>query len=361
MKRMKFRSLSVFALYVSLLACSEVPAPVAARVLPVEAIEPRQSDQFELKRQAVGRVVAAQRVDSGFELSGKIARVFVNQGEAVSAGQPLAELDKRMLQVASQELQAQQRETRARLKLVRSSLKRQQSLQKQGFSAEQQLDELEAEEQALLAGLERLEASLAANQLQIEKSVLVAPYAGVVSQRYADVGAVVTAGVPVIQLLESSELEVVVGIPVNMAADLKLGAKYPVVVGKDTFDATLIAVGSDLNAITRTVKLRLALPVDNLRDGELAMLMLPQKIAESGFWLPSSALADGVRGLWNCYVLEPVGAGQYRVQAVNVGVLHVEEDRVYVSGALADKLVIATGLHRVVPGQLVVTSKSAEG
>ena len=345
---------------VSLVACNAEPPPVEQRVLQVATLSPQWSDSYQLQRRFVGRVTAAQRVDIGFEQGGKVASIEANQGDAVTSGQVLAKLDSRFLQVEEKELQASLREAQARLQLVNSSLKRQKSLQQQGFSAEQKLDELGAEGQVLLATIDRLRASLGANQLRLEKAVLVAPYDGVISQRFIDQGAVVAAGTPLFTVLESAHLEAVVGVPVTMAAELETGTEYDLSVGDQVYAATLLAVASDLSAITRTVKLRFELPVQSPRDGELALLRLSQQIPEPGYWLPVAALIDGMRGLWNSYVLEPVGDNQFRVEAVNIRVLHVEQDRVYVAGDLGDKSVIASGLHRVAPGQ-IVTPYTAQG
>ena len=344
----------------SLVACTDEPPVAEQRVLQVATLSPQWSDSYQLQRRFVGRVAAAQSVDIGFEQGGKVANIAANQGDAVASGEVLAKLDSRFLLVEKKELQASLREARARLKLVNSSLKRQKSLKQQGFSAEQKLDELGAEAQVLLATIDRLQASLGANQLRLEKAVLVAPYAGVISQRFIDQGAVVAAGTPLFTLLESGRLEVIVGVPVAMAKALQPGTEYDLSVGDQVYAATLLAVASDLNAITRTVKLRFELPVQSPRDGELALLRLSQQVPEPGYWLPVTALIDGMRGLWNSYALEPVGDGQFRVAAVNIQVLHVEQDRVYVAGDLADRSVVASGLHRIAPGQ-IVTAFSAEG
>ena len=75
------------------------------------------------------------------------------------------------------------------------------------------------------------------------------------------------------------------------------------------------------------------------------------------FWTPSTALVKGVRGLWSCYVVEPGPAnevGVARVEARDVEVLHVDERRAFVRGALAPgDLVVSSGAHRIVPAQRV--------
>jgi hypothetical protein len=83
-------------------------------------------------------------------------------------------------------------------------------------------------------------------------------------------------------------------------------------------------------------------------------------VGEPGVWLPLSALTEGVRGLWQAYALAPLAdarpgvvAGQ-RVTPLPVEVLHYDGDRAYVRGPFAHGTpVVAGGLHRVVPGQLV--------
>jgi hypothetical protein len=79
-----------------------------------------------------------------------------------------------------------------------------------------------------------------------------------------------------------------------------------------------------------------------------------REIATQGFWLPSSALSRGNRGLSNVYSVSPDRDGYGTVVRRDVEVLHAEEGRVLVRGALdaADRIV-SQGTHRVVVGQRV--------
>jgi multidrug efflux pump subunit AcrA (membrane-fusion protein) len=101
----------------------------------------------------------------------------------------------------------------------------------------------------------------------------------------------------------------------------------------------------------------------------VARLQSKQTIPANGFWLPTTALVRGEKGLWSCYVLgaadqtnadsEPKS---YAVERRDVEVLHTEGDasstgealRVLVRGTLQPgDTVIIDGTHRIVPGQLV--------
>ena len=76
---------------------------------------------------------------------------------------------------------------------------------------------------------------------------------------------------------------------------------------------------------------------------------------ESGFWIPSSTLSRGRRGLWSVLVLQPADDGKQKAQKRDVEVLHTSGDRALVRGTLDDgDVVIASGAHRVAPGQAVV-------
>ena len=89
---------------------------------------------------------------------------------------------------------------------------------------------------------------------------------------------------------------------------------------------------------------------------------------EPGAWLPLTALTEGSRGLWSAYAVEAAPGDARAAQGREIGgdtaggrlavqpleVLYQDGDRVYVRGPLAaGEILVAAGLHRVVPGQLV--------
>ncbi len=73
-----------------------------------------------------------------------------------------------------------------------------------------------------------------------------------------------------------------------------------------------------------------------------------------------TALTESSRGLWACYIAEPVasrdrlGSETHRLRRRELEVVHQEVDRVFVRGTLsAGELVVSEGLHRLVPNQRV--------
>ena len=156
-----------------------------------------------------------------------------------------------------------------------------------------------------------------------------------------------------------------VGIAGRLVDTISVGQRHPVQIGARTVAGRVKAVLPMRGAGTRTVDVILTLDASELggRSGDLATLTLREKIPQAGYWLPTGTLAEGARGLWSVYVLEPVSArrlpgdsssASHRVVPYLVETLHQESDRVFVRGALpAGAQVVADGVHRVVPGQLV--------
>jgi RND family efflux transporter MFP subunit len=329
------------------------------------------ASSYAVNRHFVAKVEARQRVVLGFELAGTVATVAVDEGELVEQGQLLARLDTQLLDVELQQSAAQLQEIKAKQKLAKLELQRQQTLKEKGFTAEQRIDELNAELDVLAAQLLSQQATVAATQARIDKSSLYAPYDGQVAVRYVDGGAVV-AGQDVLQILERGDIEVRAGIPAELAAGLNVGDKLTVEKSmveantKGRADAEIIAIGHTVNDITRTVNIRLALPDEMTSvDGGLVYLSMDDLRQQAGFWIPATALSASVRGLWNVLVVVPVDENiaddatpvlstLFRLEARSVHLLHMSGDRAFINGEFsAGESIVATGVHRLAVGQVV--------
>lgn len=319
------------------------------------SVQPLQrSSSYTLQHRYAGRVEVAQNSALGFEAGGKLEQISVDTGEAVSLGQVLARLDTRLLQAEANRLQAQKHEALARLKLARTSLERLSTLERKGYASAQNLDELQAEVEALEASIAVIDSGLAGNRLQQAKSVLTAPFAARIGRRMADEGEVVAAGQPVLQLLTEADTEFSIGIPPNRVAQLSTDQLYRVHIGSQSVQARLLQIGADLDPGSRTQQIRFT-PVTptTLVNGALVQLELPRHYQDEGYRVPLSALTDGVRGLWQVYVVRGSEQG-YLIEARDVRVLQSDAHTAYVSGALQPgEQLVTQGLHRIVPGQQV--------
>jgi RND family efflux transporter MFP subunit len=348
-----------------LMACSPESTSQTTYHHRVNSLTVNHQDSYQVTRSFTGIVTAQQQAEIGFELAGKLTHIPVHEGDQVKKGQILAALDTTLLARERDELKAQLREAEAQLTLVQQNLERIDSLSKKGYASAQQQDELTSERQVLKATLERTSAALAANQTRLDKSRLRAPFDALVSRRYVDVGTVVDAGTAVLRLLEDAPMEAHIGLPIRLLAQVTVGEEVDLQTAYSKVAGAVLTISPDLDSNTRTVPIRIGLPQQApLVDGQLIDLRLSETVKKSGFWVPMTALTDGLRGLWNVYVLVPNDTDdetkRYRLEARDVQIVHADLQRAFVSGALADgERIVASGLQRLAPGQVVILRSSS--
>lgn len=370
-------SASVFAISALHLRAAAEQAPATAAPITVNVAKVALQDSFEITRQYVGRIEAARSTAASFDLGGRVLDVLVDEGDAVGEGQVLARLDTARLAVARRQLEAQVRELEARRELAKLTLDRQRQLNRREFASAQRVDEARSSLTETGAVIDRLKAEIDRVDLDIAKSELKAPFAGVVGARSLDEGAVVTAGSPVVTLLEVSAQLARIGLPPKIADTLQPGATYGLQTPALTVEAKFTALRPDLQASTRTVSALFAIaqssaqisatdspaaptskPValPSIVMGEIATLSVTERVDQRGAWIPVTALKEGIQGLWTVLLVTPGDAGQDVVSSAAVEVLHSEGDRVFVRGTLRDgDTVITDGTHRVVTGQQIAT------
>ncbi|TCI05340.1 efflux RND transporter periplasmic adaptor subunit [Corallincola luteus] len=344
-----------------LAACSDVSTnELESPNLLTVGVQPAQkSDGYTVTREYVGTIQANQKANLGSELSGKVSRIMVDIGEEIQAGQALIRLDTQLLETEREQLIAQLHEIEAQLKLTIANLNRQLSLRSKGFSSEADIDALSSQKESLEANLQRIQSFVNANNLKQEKSVIRAPYSGIVSDRFVSLGDVVSIGEPTMALLSSGNKEAVIGVYKGDAKGIIDQGHFSVDVDGDRFPAVLISTPSNIDLRSRNVRLRFSLKGGaEALDGDLARLSYQKKFTETGYWLPNTALIDGIRGTWNIYVIAE-NDSQKVVESRSVEVIYSDSHRVYIQGALLEgEEIIVSGLHKVVPGQTV---KVAQG
>jgi RND family efflux transporter MFP subunit len=394
-----------------------VPSALPVQVMAVESVA-----GYETERTYTGEIVARRSSDLGFELGGKVVSLRVDEGDVVAVGEPIARLDTASLEAQRRELEAQvavqlaqlqeleagprqqtidaaqaavadlqaqlelsQIQEARRLELYQGGAIARDDYDQQSFNtasltsrlnqAQRQLDELRAgtrieQVNAQDARIAQIQASIDSLDVQIEKSVLYAPFSGEVSRRSVDEGTVVSVGAPVVTLMEGGVIEARFGLPSDRVANLSLGSTQMIVLGagkagtagNQTYTGTVSRILPEVDPQSRTVTVVVELPSRAaLRSGQTVRLKQTERQSLDGVWVPSTALVPGVRGLWSLYVLgaaDEAAIDTFVVAKRDVEVLHTEGDRMLVRGTVrtGDRAIVS-GIQRIVPGQRVTPSK----
>jgi RND family efflux transporter MFP subunit len=305
----------------------------SSELLSLEILEVKMMESYNVTREFPGKLLPAQQSNLAFEIPGKINVVNVDIGDAVKKGQILAELDNR-------EATAQLKQAKAKYDLVLQILNRYKDLRSEGHISIQDLDNANSEELIAKSQYEFY-------KVKLEQTKLIAPFDGVIQNRYLDTGSVINGGIPIVEILESKNVEAHISIPLKFIDKLNIGNSYDFKIGNKRPKGVLARLapmtpgGSDN---------RLAIfNFDTFFDpGSIAELKLSLNIAGRGTWVPIKSLSQSEQGIWAIYTVNDKKV----VVRDLVEILYFEGEYAFVNGTLNDgDLVVLGGAQKIIEGK----------
>lgn len=319
----------------------------------VQMVEPQK--RHLQQRLVYGRVEASNRADLGFELTGKVIEILVDEGDVITAGQLLGKLDTARLAASMGELTATLARTQADLRLAKLSEQRTTELVRQKLESNQRLDEAVEASAAAKAAVDEILARKLTLQVELDKSSLYANSDAIVLTRPVDAGTVVAAGQPVLTVQQNNAFEVRLGLAENQAFAMVKGQKHDLIFADSAVQGSIKSIANQRSQNTRTVDVIFSLDTAgsfSLIPGDLVSFLYTEEVEEAGVWVPKTALSTGIRGLWNVFVVADVG--QQKLVSKSAEILYSQADRSFVQGPfIQGDLVVINGTQRLVPGQNV--------
>ncbi len=394
-----------------------------ARILDVEVVTLRTGQPLAFEQTYSGIVQSRRASILASKFGGRVESVMVDIGSEVTPRQVLAQLDqmqvkakidaaKASLEMAKAQLaelengprqqdiataESKVTEAQANLKLREASFARSKKLyasnavSKQEFDeATFQLDAIRAQLNAARQDLHKLNegsrteqilagraqvANISAEIRVLESDLrdrqILAPYAGRIQTRFVDEGTIVSPGQQILEIVEGPPYEVRVGMPISVTSCLK-AEKIQASQDGVELDVKLARIAPALNEATQTREVVLELSAESSRRvslGSAVTISVKQRDQSQGFWVPTSALTAGSRGLWAVFIARPQTSSSRSedvtqpalIERRQVELLRAGEQWSEVQGPIsAGELVVASGTHRLSPGQLVACIKQQE-
>jgi len=335
-----FGGLAIFQLVVKPAMIQKFVGGQPAPIITVEA-EEAEAARWEAASHAIGTLRATNGVAIAPQVAGRVTALMFESGEDVEADAVLVQLDDAVEQ-------AQFRETQALLRLAEVELDRAQELFRRGNFPKAGLDRAEAERSQILAQSERIRAEIA------QKKIL-APFAGRLGIRQADLGQYLPAGAEIVTLQSIDPIHVDFFLPEQELPRLAVGQALTVAVDGfpgEHFAGQVTAIDSRIDPDTRNVLIRGTL--DNrsrkLVPGMYADIRIALGTVSDVVVVPQTAITFSLYGD-SVYVAkreaaENAGAGGEPVYAVERRFVRSGERR----GA---EMAVIDGLA---PGEIVVTA-----
>lgn len=349
--------LCTLALGAALAGCSRPEPPPE----PVRAVKLLTVGASEVQAQRLFAADVRARVESrlGFRVAGKLVQRHVELGQAVRAGQLLAQLDARDYRLAVQAAQAQVAAATTQRDLAQADYERFAQLKAQNFISGAELDRRRASLQAAQAQLTQALAQASSQGNQENYTQLRADADGVVTAIEAEPGQVLEPGQTVLRLAQDGARDAVFAVPEDLVSQLRVGQEVAVrpwggaAEGVAKLRATVRDIAASADPVTRTFTVKAALSGSPLPPLGATLTVYPSAFAPRGVQalrLPTSALwAQGQQtAVW------VFDAASSTVRAQVIEVAQVDGNEVLVrAGLQAGAQVVATGVHVLAPGQKV--------
>ena len=361
---------------------------VAVNVSAVAAIEQ------PIKRfiRVSGTLTAQEQAQVAAEVAGRIVATPVERGSRVAANADLVRIAAAEGEAQAQEAQANAAQIEARLgitagnafavervpevanalaswQLAKTEFERAKLLHSQQLLSQAEFDQRKAQTEAYErqydvarnAASQQYQALLGARarvtiaQKALADTIVRAPFAGVVGERFVSVGDYVTRGTKVASVMRVDPLRVELTVPEQYVAAVAAGRAVTFEVDAypgETFTGEVRYVSPSVAADTRALTIEAVVPNTNgrLKPGFFATAMIEQATMVPGVLVPATAVRT-VSGTARVFVVSGDRAEE-RIVTTGAAV----GDRVEISSGLkAGEHVVATGVERLVDGVRVVT------
>ena len=224
---------------------------------PVSA-EPVSALVFYPEFSAPAEVISKQDAFLSAQISAQIEKIHAQVGDQVAAGDTLVELDCALYQAQLNTQRAALGEIDVQLSLASDQYKRAKRLNEAGNLGEEGLQQRATELEALQARRVVHEQQVQVAQISVDRCVVSAPFAGVVTERSAQLGALASPGSPLMRLVQLADAELSARVPPtqSFAEDQLLSFDY---LNRD-YPALLRVVLPVVDSRQRTQELRLTFP-----------------------------------------------------------------------------------------------------
>lgn len=279
----------LFSLLLSALwsaAALQAQEQTPARVVSTEAV---RTMQIAPTMMVSGQVQSKYQSNLSTGVDGRLDWI-AEPGQQVQAGDVLARLDLKPLQLRVSELQAQLKRSHIQSERLNKELTRQRSLLSKSLVSQTLVDQTQAEADLARADIELNQASLAQLQDQLNRAELKAPFAGVVSQRFHQMGEEISRSAPLLQLVNLEQLEVRVYAPLQYAAFIQPGQQVSVFDQQGQRSLTVQSTIPVSDSRSQTFEVRLQAKDNGFQVGQLVSVGIPTAVAKQRLVIHRDAL-----------------------------------------------------------------------
>lgn len=350
--------LVIVLMQVTLFGKKSDTAQTSAKPLPLVGVVRAEARDLPVKLSAHGHVVPLNQVDVRPQVGGTVRGIHFREGDEVKAGQLLFTIDSSDVIAQLERTQASAAQIEAQVDEAERDLARIKQLAKLRYYSTSAVDTSASKLESLKAQHKAIQAEVASSRLQVERTRIAAPMAGLTGALAVHPGSLAqtSAAVPLVTVVQIDPIGVEFSLPESQLARL-LDARAAGTVrielqrpdGK-RLPGSLVFVNNTVNTDSGTITLKASFPnaTSSLWPGAYVELVIDAGVSRGAIVLPPQALLEGPQGRF-VYVLDQDNKAQVRP----VELLRLQEQMAVVDGLNGGERVVAEGHAGLKPGAAV--------
>ncbi len=328
--------LNALAIIILFAACKGAPSVIKAKSSPETIVDVLVATSQPLANtlEVNGSVVASEYVELRPEASGRLIYLDVPEGKHVTAGTIIA-------RVNDADVKAQVAKSKVLLEMAEKTEERdKQLLAINGIN--------QSDYDIALNAVQGFKADIDYNQALLEKTVLKAPFDGVIGLRQVSLGAYVSPLTLIATMQQLDKIKIDFTLPDQYAGIIKVGGTVDVEtdgVQKNHKKAVIIAIEPQVNQASRNLTVRAVLQNSNSNPGAFVKVYVNAGIDKKAVMIPTNSMIPDDKN--NQVIL--VKNGQARFVNVITGVRQANNVEI-TKGVSAGDTVVVTGVLFARPG-----------
>ena len=339
---------------------AEAAPPPPAAIVEAEKVVVVRRGRISAGLPLSGELRAEREATARAEVGGSINGLSVQEGDAVREGQVLCRIQVPAQEDALTSAQQGVRSAETVLEAARRDGERTQALASEGLAARRDADMATRVVAAAEAELANAAARVAVARDQLQKSIVRAPIAGVVSTRAAHDGDVVAPGAPLITIIDPSRMQLVASVPSDAVGALRPGARVEFrlpAYDNERFSGRITRISPAVDPLTRQVQIYVAVPN---RPGRLVAGLVAEgrvtTATREGLVVP----ADAVEANGESSSVLRLRDGRAERVPVEIGLRDEQQGRIEIrSGLSRGDTLLTGGAEMVTPNARVEIARSA--
>lgn len=261
-----------------------------------------------------GHVIALQQAQMASRLMGFLREIYVQEGQHVNAGQRLFAVDPTDIQGQMTMARAGLSQAEAALVDAKNDYERFGTLYKEEAIPKMQWDKIRLQYQMTQQNVAAARAGFDTASAQMKYATVVAPFAGVVTQKMANAGAMAAPGYPILMLENTDKLQVQTSVARDIFAQLKVGTL--VAIQAEGQSADIVGKVANLvpsaDPVTHSHLVKIDLPQGHsLRSGSFVQVVFALGERE-GIRVPVGAILTRA-GITGAFVVDSQGIARFRM------------------------------------------------